>query len=218
MSRPWRRSSLRALSILVLVLGLVAGGYLSTDRHDQRNASAQQAISLAAAHRPDPTVADLAAIDAAQKSAQARAVASAQAAASQAASAEAKARQRAATEASRSKTTGGSVGPIPTSCNSYTGNRAIGCTLVLAAGLSLTQMACLDKMWTHESNWRTTAENASSGSYGIPQSLPGSKMAAFGSDWKTNPVTQIKWGLSYIKNRYGTPCDAWSFWQTHNFY
>ena len=79
-------------------------------------------------------------------------------------------------------------------------------------------MPCLDKMWTRESNWRTTAENPSSHSYGIPQALPASKMATFGSDYRTNPATQIKWGLDYIKNRYGSPCQAWTFWQAHNWY
>ena len=57
-----------------------------------------------------------------------------------------------------------------------------------------------------------------SGAYGIPQALPGDKMAAYGSDWQTNAATQIKWGLAYIAGRYGTPCDAWSFWQSNGWY
>ncbi len=80
------------------------------------------------------------------------------------------------------------------------------------------QYSCLDSIYTAESNWKTTAENPSSGAYGIPQSLPGSKMAAAGSDWRTNPATQISWGLSYIKSRYGTPCQALSFRRGHNYY
>lgn len=72
------------------------------------------------------------------------------------------------------------------------------------------QFACLDRLWTKESNWRWNAQNASSGAYGIPQSLPGSKMASAGADWRTNPATQITWGLGYISNRYGTPCGAWA--------
>ena len=79
-------------------------------------------------------------------------------------------------------------------------------------------MPCLDKMWTKESNWRTTAENPSSHSYGIPQALPASKMAVYGSDYRSNPVPQIKWGLHYIEGRYKTPCGAWTFWQAHNWY
>jgi hypothetical protein len=80
-----------------------------------------------------------------------------------------------------------------------------------------TEFGCLDDIWTRESGWRYNAENAS-GAYGIPQALPGSKMASAGSDWLTNPATQIKWGLGYIKGTYGTPCDAWSFWQAHGWY
>ncbi len=80
-----------------------------------------------------------------------------------------------------------------------------------------TEFGCLDNIWTRESGWRYNAENAS-GAYGIPQALPGSKMASAGADWQTNPATQIKWGLGYIKSMYGTPCDAWSFWQGHGYY
>jgi hypothetical protein len=108
--------------------------------------------------------------------------------------------------------------PVPGSCNEYSGNRATGCALLLEWGFALDQMSCLDNLWTRESNWNHLAENPSSGAYGIPQSLPGDKMAEYGDDWRTNPVTQIKWGLSYIENRYGTPCSAWSFFQANNWY
>ena len=80
-------------------------------------------------------------------------------------------------------------------------------------GFDESQWGCLDNLWMGESGWRYTAENSSSGAYGIPQSLPGSKMATIASDWRTNPVTQIRWGLQYIKSSYGTPCGAWSAWQ-----
>jgi hypothetical protein len=73
-------------------------------------------------------------------------------------------------------------------------------------------------MWTKESNWRVSAENPSSGAYGIPQALPPDKMGTVAPDWRTNPATQIKWGLGYIKDRYGTPSDAWSFWQANGWY
>jgi hypothetical protein len=79
------------------------------------------------------------------------------------------------------------------------------------------QYGCLDDMWNRESGWRYNAENAS-GAYGIPQALPGSKMATAGADWETNPATQIKWGLGYIQGRYGSPCAAWSFWQANGWY
>ena len=72
-----------------------------------------------------------------------------------------------------------------------------------------TQWPCLYDLWERESGWNVYAENPSSGAYGIPQSLPGDKMATVASDWQTNPTTQIIWGLDYIKSTYGTPCAAW---------
>jgi len=80
-----------------------------------------------------------------------------------------------------------------------------------------TYYGCLDNIWTRESGWRYNAENAS-GAYGIPQALPGSKMATAGPNWQTDPTTQIKWGLGYIQGRYGDPCSAWSFWEAHGWY
>lgn len=83
---------------------------------------------------------------------------------------------------------------------------------------SARQFACLKPMWTRESSWRWNARNPSSGAYGIPQSLPANKMRSAGADWKTNYKTQINWGLRYIKGRYGSPCNAWAFWQKHHWY
>ncbi|MEU4213074.1 transglycosylase SLT domain-containing protein [Streptomyces sp. NPDC026206] len=80
------------------------------------------------------------------------------------------------------------------------------------------QFQCFSKIVEHESGWKHTATNASSGAYGLVQALPGSKMASAGADWKTNPATQIKWGMDYMKDRYGSPCGAWTFWQAHNWY
>ena len=122
-----------------------------------------------------------------------------------------------ATEPSRSAPSD-PVGPVPESCGDYSGNRATGCTLLLDAGFSIDQMSCLDNLWTKESGWNHRAQNPSSGAYGIPQALPGSKMASHGDDWQTNPATQIRWGLAYIKNRYSTPCGAWQFFQNNNWY
>lgn len=76
----------------------------------------------------------------------------------------------------------------------------------------------LVRLWTRESNWRWDATNPTSGAYGIPQALPASKLAGAGDDWKTNPCTQIQWGVSYIKKRYGSPAKAWTFWQKNNWY
>ncbi|MEU9128848.1 transglycosylase SLT domain-containing protein [Kitasatospora sp. NPDC048540] len=80
------------------------------------------------------------------------------------------------------------------------------------------QLASFNQIVSHESSWNVTATNASSGAYGLVQALPGSKMASAGADWKTNPATQIKWGLNYMNERYGSPNAAWAFWQTHHWY
>jgi hypothetical protein len=96
--------------------------------------------------------------------------------------------------------------------------QAIAEALLPTYGFDSSQMSCLVPLWMGESGWRWNAENASSGAYGIPQSLPGSKMASVAPDWRTNPVTQIKWGLEYIKASYGSPCGAWGFKQGHGWY
>jgi len=87
--------------------------------------------------------------------------------------------------------------------------QAIAYEMVIGRGWGDDQFGCLVALWNKESGWRVNAYNAGSGAYGIPQSLPGSKMASAGGDWETNPATQITWGLGYIGGRYGTPCGAW---------
>ena len=83
---------------------------------------------------------------------------------------------------------------------------------------SSAQYTCLVNLWTRESHWNYRSHNKSSGAHGIPQAMPGSKMRVAGSDWMTNPVTQIRWGLGYIKGRYGSPCGAWAHFRSHNWY
>ncbi|WP_330240497.1 transglycosylase SLT domain-containing protein [Streptomyces sp. NBC_00525] len=80
------------------------------------------------------------------------------------------------------------------------------------------QFQCFSNIVNHESSWNYRASNPSSGAYGLVQALPGSKMSSAGADWMTNPATQIKWGLSYMNNRYDSPCGAWSFWQANHWY
>ncbi|MEU2287922.1 transglycosylase SLT domain-containing protein [Streptomyces sp. NPDC013178] len=80
------------------------------------------------------------------------------------------------------------------------------------------QFQCFSNIVDHESSWNYHAVNASSGAYGLFQALPASKYSSAGSDWQTNPATQIKWGLNYMNERYGSPCDAWSFWQANHWY
>lgn len=96
--------------------------------------------------------------------------------------------------------------------------KAVGQLLAADRGWQGEQWDCLDSLWTKESGWRWNADNPSSDAYGIPQSLPGSKMSSMGSDWADNPVTQIRWGLQYISGRYGTPCGAWAQSQAANWY
>ncbi len=106
---------------------------------------------------------------------------------------------------------------VPTTTNAGA-NRALGRELAAQRGWTGEQWNCLNALFTKESNWRHNAQNPSSSAYGIPQSLPGSKMASVGSDWRTNPATQITWGLNYISGRYGTPCGAWSHSQSRGWY
>ncbi len=87
--------------------------------------------------------------------------------------------------------------------------QAIAYEMLLARGWDSSEYECLVALWNRESGWNTYANNASSGAYGIPQALPGDKMASVADDWQTNPATQITWGLGYIAGRYGTPCGAW---------
>ena len=96
--------------------------------------------------------------------------------------------------------------------------RDIARALMGGFGFGADQFGCLDSLWTRESNWNPAAHNPSSGAHGIPQSLPGSKMASAGSDWASNPATQITWGLGYIQDRYGSPCSAWAHSESHGWY
>ncbi|MGW0548351.1 aggregation-promoting factor C-terminal-like domain-containing protein [Streptomyces altiplanensis] len=80
------------------------------------------------------------------------------------------------------------------------------------------QFQCFSNIVNHESTWNYQASNPSSGAYGLVQALPASKMSSAGADWQTNPATQIKWGLNYMDERYGSPCGAWSFWQANHWY
>jgi hypothetical protein len=85
-------------------------------------------------------------------------------------------------------------------------------------GWSSSQFSCLDPLWAHESGWSVSAFNAGSGAYGIPQAVPGSRMASAGPDWQTDAVTQIRWGLEYIRDTYGSPCGAWDHEEATGWY
>ncbi|MGI9824067.1 lytic transglycosylase domain-containing protein [Agromyces sp. Marseille-Q5079] len=104
------------------------------------------------------------------------------------------------------------VTPDPGSAQAYAA------TAVAARGWPTTEFDCLVALWNKESGWRVNAYNAGSGAYGIPQALPGSKMASAGADWETNAGTQIEWGLGYVQGRYGTPCGAWAHSESSGWY
>jgi Transglycosylase SLT domain len=89
---------------------------------------------------------------------------------------------------------------------------------IAASIVPANQLASFDQIITHESGWNVTATNPSSGAYGLGQALPGNKMASAGADWQTNPTTQIKWAYNYMNTRYGSPNQAWDYWQAHHNY
>ncbi|WP_034088700.1 transglycosylase SLT domain-containing protein [Streptacidiphilus albus] len=163
-----------------------------------RQADAQQADATAAAQKVAAESARLAAAH----TALAKADAEKAAAAAKAAAAQAAAQKAAAAEASLQQTY--APGSIQAMAESIIGNA--------------TQFSCFSNIVTHESGWDYTATNPSSGAYGLVQALPGSKMASAGADWRTNPATQIRWGVSYMDNRYGSPCGAWAYWQVNRSY
>lgn len=135
----------------------------------------------------------------------AAAEAASRAAAEQAAADRAAAERRDAERASRSRRT------------SSGSPRAIAQALLAERGQG-DQFGCLDRLWVKESGWDPSATNPSSGAYGIPQALPAGKMASAGSDWRTNPATQIRWGIGYISERYGSPCAARRHSQRNDWY
>ena len=189
-------------AIATAVAGVVAVPHLEPVR-SPLTVTAQSAVA------PTPLVLPEESTHVAQRKEHSRAVAAAAQAAREKAAADAAARAAAEREkvrASRARRAAESSDP-----------RSIARAMLAARGQG-GQFGCLDRLWTKESEWRVRATNPSSGAYGIPQSLPASKMASAGSDWRTNPRTQIRWGLGYISDRYGSPCAAWAHSQSHNWY
>jgi len=236
-NRLWSRVGIRVASVGLLVAGVIGGVYLGKDQEVQAQ-SAQATLVVQAdveemqllKERHGQHAAARAYQREAEDEAATKAAAEAKVAAGKARTVEKKliekkAAEKKAAEAKKddaddSNGSGGTVaytGPIPSSCDEYSGNRATGCALMVKS-FDIDQFPCLDKLWKKESGWNHRASNASSGAYGIPQALPGSKMASEGSDWKTSPATQIKWGLGYIEGRYNSPCSAWSHSQNTGWY
>jgi hypothetical protein len=231
-TRLWSRLGVRLVAVALLGAGVGAGYYLGEDREVQEQRIEQQ-------YAFDADVTEMRLIkenhaanqmetvkrEAAEAIARKKAAEAAKAAAERARRAEEASRKKREAEAREAQEQQQDntpaepyTGPIPESCDEFSGNREIGCALMLDRGFEISQFPCLNKLWDKESGWNHRAYNESSGAYGIPQALPGSKMATAGDDWRTNPATQIKWGLSYIKGRYGTPCDAWAHSQAVGWY
>jgi hypothetical protein len=231
----------RIFAVGVLVSGIGVGltaGYLTKtgDTLNVRDSAAAQELKgqetlelpppntndpqpLPAGARTTQVKAEIAAEAKAKQIAQAKAEAAARAAKARADAAAKERASRSATRAAGGSTGGGEAPlPVPVDCKNLSGNRQLGCTLLVKAGFDSSEFTCLDHLFTRESHWNTTARNASSGAYGIPQALPASKMAPYGSDYLTKPAPQIKWGLAYIKGRYGSPCGAWGHSEKTGWY
>ncbi|MDX3644636.1 transglycosylase SLT domain-containing protein [Streptomyces sp. MB09-02B] len=127
---------------------------------------------------------------------------------------ERKAKEAAEAEAKSKSAAAGSLGDIPVQ-SSYSIAEIQAMAKAVVAG---DQWTCFSNIVDHESSWNYKAVNPSSGAYGLFQALPAGKYSSAGSDWQTNPATQIKWGLNYMESRYGSPCEAWSFWQANHWY
>ena len=217
MRRPWVTVCARLGSVGLLVAGVFGGVALAQDRSGP-DAPARLTVQVVAEEMQllRSRQVEVAAARARQREAERTAAAEA-AAKAKAAASRARAREKKAIERKKA-TLLPYAGPIPASCKEYSGNRETGCALMLEAGFAIDQFPCLEKLWDHESGWNAKAENKGSGAYGIPQAFPGSKMGSVADDWRVNPATQIKWGLGYVKNRYRTPCGAWSHFQRTNSY
>jgi hypothetical protein len=232
LTRSLRRPAVTS-SLLLAVVATTAAGYQATDEHQTGTAAftvSTEAIAQAnelsdaqiedtarlAADRNDTN----ASMAAAQEKDRLKAVAAAEARrqkAAAAAKAAAEARHEAAKKAARDKARKAlEAKKKALVANAQQDPRAAARAMLADFGFDEGQWSCLDNLWMGESGWKHTAENSSSGAYGIPQSLPASKMATAGADYRTNPVTQISWGLQYIKSSYGTPCGAWNAWQSRS--
>ncbi|MCZ7376889.1 lytic transglycosylase domain-containing protein [Micromonospora sp. WMMC250] len=225
MSRLWSRLGARTAAVALLSVGVAGGFYLGENRETQQQSLAEQVshevdrADLAyQRERQAANQVKVAQQRAAEYQAKLRAAQAAKEAAERARRAEAAAASRKRERDAANAPAKPYDGPIPASCEEYSGNRKIGCALMIDSGFGIAEFPCLEKLWNKESGWNHKARNSSSGAYGIPQAYPGNKMSAFGADWQTSPATQIKWGLSYIKGRYKTPCGAWTYFQNNGSY
>lgn len=213
LSRTTIRTSARAGAALSLAGVCAFAAVVSSDPADAIAGSARVTDLAASATIPidaegvSTAFAEAAAVER-QRKAEADAKAAAEAAAAAAAA------EAARIEAERQAAAAAAARAIE-EARAPQGAKAVARAMLGEFGWGDGQWSCLDSLWTKESNWSYTADNPSSSAYGIPQALPGSKM---GGDWQTNPVTQIRWGLGYIRDSYGSPCSAWSHSRASNWY
>jgi hypothetical protein len=146
----------------------------------------------------------------------ARQVAARQAA--QQAAAQQAATQQAATQHAAAQQTSSQPAAPPAAPAASGSPQSVAQAMLGSFGWSSSQFSCLQPLWARESGWSVTASNPSTGAYGLPQADPGSKMASAGPDWQTDAATQIRWGFTYIKSTYGSPCGAWSHEQAYGWY
>jgi hypothetical protein len=199
------------------------GATRATQAVDAMAASQRLAqFSLTARHHADErTVVKAEAVRAAAVRAAAAKAAAARAAAAKAAAVQAAAEQAAQqAAAAQPAATAQAAQPVAVQAAPVASGTAqqIAEGMLSSYGWSSSQFSCLEPLWAEESGWNVTAENPSSGAYGIPQAMPGSEMASAGADWQTDAATQIRWGLSYIQGRYGSPCGAWAHEESDGWY
>ncbi|MEJ1115143.1 hypothetical protein WBN73_12620 [Paenarthrobacter sp. CCNWLY172] len=187
----------------------------SLDAAAAKGAADRAAVDKAAAEK---AAAEKAAADQAAAEKAAAEKAAADQAAAEKAAADAAAKQAADAAAAAAAAEAAAAAAAPKAVDDPAAAKAYAASILGNYGWSASEMTALNTLWEKESNWRTTATNASSGAYGIVQSLPASKMATAGADWQTNYQTQIKWGLNYIKERYGSPSAALGFHLANNWY
>jgi hypothetical protein len=231
-----RRTAVATATVAVLLAGGAAGQAAETDAHASSIANTKAAtvadplpklnfervlVAAPAAQAGDSTAAQAAEDKPAEKPAAAPAAPAAPAPAAAApapAPAAAPAAAAPAPAPAPAAAPAPAPAPAPVAIDDPAGAQAYAAAQLGSYGWGPGQMPCLQKLWTKESDWKTTATNPSSGAYGVVQSLPATKMASAGADYMTNYRTQINWGLNYVKERYGSPCGALDFHLAHNWY
>ncbi|AUG28611.1 lytic transglycosylase domain-containing protein [Microbacterium hominis] len=202
---------LQALEVTpaMMIPSLTADATAETEAVRTQTADLRSALDAAKQRKAEADAAAKAAAEAAAAQAAAEAAAAAAAAQAQA--------EAEAAAAAKASSASASVPSVDVNVDPASAQGIARSMAAASYGWGDDQFACLVSLWNKESGWRVNAAN-SSGAYGIPQALPGSKMASAGADWETNPATQIAWGLGYISGRYGTPCGAWDHSESVGWY